>query len=128
MRYVQFDYFNVSKTKLNNNLTSARFMLSDYNVKVRRDMDRNGGGLYVSREMSIWLGGGLYVSCEVSVWLGGGLYVSREVSIWLRRGAICKRLKHLETVLSEPICSDLAIAKKTWFYSNLSTYFSYFSK
>ena len=40
----------------------------------------------------------------------GGLYVPFEVSVLLRKGVIWKRLKHIETVQSESICSELAIA------------------
>ena len=41
---------------------------------------------------------------------GGGLYVSFEVSVLLQKGVIWKRLKHIETVQSESICSELAVA------------------
>ena len=51
-------------------------------LKTRKDMDKNGLGI-----------------CE-----------SFEVSVLLRRGVIFKRLKYIEPVQSESICSELAIA------------------
>ena len=51
---------------------------------------------------------------------------------YVRRGVICRRRKDFETIISESICSELAISKEKWFcmciyrppnYNNLSTFF-----
>ena len=85
MRYVQLSHFAVSKTKSSNSLPSAHFMLSDYEVRERRDSDKNGSSF----------------------------------TKYLRRGVIYKRLKHLETAISECICSELTIAKTKSFYMSI---------
>lgn len=57
-------------------------MLSNCEVRTRRDRDRYGGGFIQ------------YVRC----------------------GVICKKVKYLETLSSESICSELIIATKKLFY------------
>ena len=39
------DYFLVSETKLDSSFPSAQFHINEYEVRVRRDRDKNGGGL-----------------------------------------------------------------------------------
>ena len=51
MQVLQLDYFVVSETKLDNSFPSAQFYLSDYEIRCRKDRDKNGGGLieYIRR-------------------------------------------------------------------------------
>ena len=70
-----------ANTELQNCFPSVQFMLRDHEVRARRDMNKNEGGLIE----------------------------------YVRISVICKRLKHLEAVVSESICSEITITKKNWF-------------
>ena len=40
-----FDYFVISETKLDESFPSTQFNISNYEIRSRRDRDKNGGGL-----------------------------------------------------------------------------------
>ena len=42
---VPIDCFIISKTKLDNSFPNAQLTISDYEIRVRRDRDKHGGGL-----------------------------------------------------------------------------------
>ena len=42
---VSLDYFVISETKLDESFPSAQFNISNYEIRNRRDRDKNGGGL-----------------------------------------------------------------------------------
>ena len=78
---LQLDYFLISETKLDSSFPSAQFHIGHYEIRNRRDRDKNGGGLIE----------------------------------FFKKGIITKRLKNLETNLSETICTEITISKKRWF-------------
>ena len=45
MGYLSPDYLVISKTKLDDSFPSAQFNLPNYEIRARRDRDKNGGGL-----------------------------------------------------------------------------------
>ena len=96
---LQLDYFLISETKLDSSFPSAQFHIGHYEIRNRRDRDKNGGGLIE----------------------------------FFKKGIITKRLKNLETNLSETICTEITISKKRWFCmsvyrppssSNIDTFFA----
>ena len=42
---LQLDYFVLSETKLDDSFLSAQFYIENFEIKNRRDGDKNGGGL-----------------------------------------------------------------------------------
>ena len=42
---LQLDYFVLSKTKLDDSFPSAQFYIENFEIRNRRDRDKNGGGL-----------------------------------------------------------------------------------
>ena len=42
---LSLDYFVISETKLDESFPSAQFNISNYEIRNRRDRDKNGGGL-----------------------------------------------------------------------------------
>ena len=42
---LSFDYFVISETKLNESFSSAQFAISNYEIRNRKDRDKNDGGL-----------------------------------------------------------------------------------
>ena len=42
---LSLDYFVISETKLDKSFPSAQFNISNYEIRNRRDIDKNGGGL-----------------------------------------------------------------------------------
>ena len=42
---LQLDYFVLSKTKLDDSFPSAKFYIENFEIKNRRDRNKNGGGL-----------------------------------------------------------------------------------
>ena len=45
MGYLSPEYLVLSETKLDDSLPSAQFNLPNYEIRARRDRDKNGGGL-----------------------------------------------------------------------------------
>ena len=45
LNLIQLDYFVVGETKLDDSFPSAQFFIDDYEIRARRDRNRNGGGL-----------------------------------------------------------------------------------
>ena len=42
---VPIDYFIISETKLDNSFPNAQLAINNYEIRARRDRDKNGGGL-----------------------------------------------------------------------------------
>ena len=45
LKHISLDYFVLSETKLDNSFPCAQFQISDYEIRARRDRNKNGGGL-----------------------------------------------------------------------------------
>ena len=51
MYNLQLDYFVISETKLDDSFPTSQFIMNNYEIRCRKDMDKNGGGLieYIKR-------------------------------------------------------------------------------